>query len=200
MQKNVREPEKDLRVAKTRYAMTRALAKLLRDKPLEKISITELCNAAQINRKTFYLHFETVQDVFDYILERLRDRYIDIQKQCHDEKGIYDLQTAVEMMLEMIEENLEYSQNLVCGTARDHLLLSTTEMCTEVRLSYMGEKERHDPVVRRIQHFMNGGYITTIFDWLCSDDEMSGKELADISNNLFLLIRSKYKMGTIKQR
>ena len=41
---------------------------LLRIKPYSKITVTELCRLADINRGTFYIHYFDVDDVLDDIV------------------------------------------------------------------------------------------------------------------------------------
>ena len=69
----------DLRVIKTKQCVHLALAKLLKNKPLTKIKVTELCNEAKINRGTFYFHYQEVSDVFKEFFEEimldLKDSY-----------------------------------------------------------------------------------------------------------------------------
>lgn len=63
--------EQDLRVIKTKTNLQNALIFLLKEKPLEKISVTELCNASSITRKTFYLHYESISKLFEEKIEQL---------------------------------------------------------------------------------------------------------------------------------
>lgn len=64
----------DLRVLKTKDALHAGLVALLETKPLEKITITELCQQAKINRGTFYLHYQEINDVFEeYFREIIAD-------------------------------------------------------------------------------------------------------------------------------
>lgn len=51
------------RVAITQKMIQEGLIRLLGKKPLEKISITELCQEAGINRTTFYRYYEVPRDV-----------------------------------------------------------------------------------------------------------------------------------------
>jgi len=55
----------DLRIIKTKEALRTALLKLLKEKSLEQISISQLCREAKINRGTFYLHYENVEALFE---------------------------------------------------------------------------------------------------------------------------------------
>lgn len=69
----------DLRISKTKTALHHALLQLLNEQPLEKISITELCRTAKVNRGTFYLHYTDIDDlfteVFKEIMQNLRLSY-----------------------------------------------------------------------------------------------------------------------------
>lgn len=49
-----------------------ALLELLEEKPLEKITVTDIANRADVSRGTFYLHYESVSDV----ISELQDNYI----------------------------------------------------------------------------------------------------------------------------
>lgn len=51
------------RVAVTKRMLKEGLLRLLEEKPLEKIHVSELCSESGINRATFYRHYETPYDV-----------------------------------------------------------------------------------------------------------------------------------------
>lgn len=63
----------DLRIIKTKESLRKALLQILKTKPLERITIAELCREAQINRGTFYLHYQNVLEVFKEYLEVIID-------------------------------------------------------------------------------------------------------------------------------
>lgn len=58
-----RERSLDQRQRRTREAFQTALLALMSEKPIEKITVSELALRAEVNRKTFYNHYESVQDV-----------------------------------------------------------------------------------------------------------------------------------------
>ena len=62
----------DLRQKKTLAAIRTAFLELLGKKPLEKITVKELAEKAQISKATFYLHY---QDIYD-LAERLQAEVI----------------------------------------------------------------------------------------------------------------------------
>ncbi len=60
----------DRRTKYTRNVIRDALMELLNIKPYSKISVTEICRLAEINRGTFYIHYYDVDDVLDDILNQ----------------------------------------------------------------------------------------------------------------------------------
>ena len=59
----------DKRIEKTKKAIREAFMELRTQKPLEKISVKELCEIAYINKSTFYSHYEDIYALSD-ALER----------------------------------------------------------------------------------------------------------------------------------
>lgn len=55
----------DLRIEKTKRAIRNAFIELRSKKPLEKITVKELCSLACINKSTFYSHYEDIYDLSD---------------------------------------------------------------------------------------------------------------------------------------
>ncbi|MBP0972908.1 MAG: TetR/AcrR family transcriptional regulator C-terminal domain-containing protein [Oscillospiraceae bacterium] len=61
------EKKKDRRTLKTQKALRDALAELLAEKKLEKITVQEIADKADVNRVTFYKHFLDVYDLYEKI-------------------------------------------------------------------------------------------------------------------------------------
>ena len=61
----VNKPETDRRVLYTKMFLKESLLELMKEKPVDKITPTELCRHANINRNTFYTHYYSVRDVLE---------------------------------------------------------------------------------------------------------------------------------------
>ena len=55
----------DARVRYTKMVITQSFIKLLGKKPLSRITVKEICEAAELNRATFYKHYLDVYDLLD---------------------------------------------------------------------------------------------------------------------------------------
>ena len=60
----------------TATKMDLALISLLKKKPFEYITVSEICERAGVNRSTFYLHYETVGDLLSETARYLIDDFL----------------------------------------------------------------------------------------------------------------------------
>ena len=67
--------KEDLRVQKTKKALTEKFRQLLEEKRFEDITVNELCEKAGIRRATFYKHFEDKYDFLSFVVQSLRDDF-----------------------------------------------------------------------------------------------------------------------------
>ena len=72
------EKKEDRRIRKTKKAMYDALAALLSSKPLNRISVREIAELADINRGTFYLHYRDVYDMVNKLQEEIFEKFSEI--------------------------------------------------------------------------------------------------------------------------
>lgn len=91
------------RVEHTKRALKTALLMLMRQKPLDKISVKEICEAADVNRSTFYVYFGSPRELLDAIQD---DMYVEILGTKHQF-------TSTEEMLEQICEIVDKYRDLI---------------------------------------------------------------------------------------
>ena len=60
----------------TALLMDQALLILLEKKDLEFITIKEICSKAGVNRSTFYLHYENINDLFNETVDYLNQEFL----------------------------------------------------------------------------------------------------------------------------
>ena len=66
------QPQKtDRRVLYTKMFLRESLLALMREMPISKITPTELCRRAGINRNTFYTHYQSAEELLSEIEEEL---------------------------------------------------------------------------------------------------------------------------------
>ena len=68
----------DIRVIKTQKALLNALKELIQTKKLSCITITELCTKANINRNTFYYHYNNIYELLAEYKQLLMDEFTSV--------------------------------------------------------------------------------------------------------------------------
>ncbi|MEI3131006.1 MAG: TetR family transcriptional regulator [Oscillospiraceae bacterium] len=64
----------DARVKYTKMVLKKALLELMQHKPVNKITVKEICERAELNRATFYAHYSDCFDLLESIEEELFGR------------------------------------------------------------------------------------------------------------------------------
>ena len=69
------EPKLDPRIVRTKEAIQSVFKKMVCEMPYEKITVKAITEAARINRNTFYLHYNCVDDVLAEIQAKHSSEY-----------------------------------------------------------------------------------------------------------------------------
>lgn len=96
----------DLRVIKTKGAIRNALFELMSEKALAKITISEICARAMINRKTFYSHYRSVGDVIEELENEVLGEFSAILRRGGE--SILDIGAAIRDISATIEQRREF--------------------------------------------------------------------------------------------
>ncbi len=67
----------------TALKMDEAFLKLLEEKDFEYITVKEICEKAGVNRSTFYLHYETIEDLLDESITGMNERFLEYFRRNH---------------------------------------------------------------------------------------------------------------------
>ena len=70
----------DRRIKRTRTAVFNAILDLMVEKEARKITVMELCKRADINKSTFYLHYESIDDCLQSCFQIVMDGIVNVSK------------------------------------------------------------------------------------------------------------------------
>lgn len=99
----------DARVRYTRRVIKESLLRMLEDRPVNRITVKEVCEAAQINRATFYAHFT---DCFDVLNQMENDLLADFERSLSF-ASVVDVMDMIEQIYAMIDQNAEACRVLI---------------------------------------------------------------------------------------
>jgi len=169
----------DRRVKYTKMVLRESLIKLLRDKPIARITIKELCEHADINRATFYSHYT---DQFD-LLKKIQDEFIaDITSYLDNfalDKDENSLMQMIYKIFEYIANNKELCRVLL-GTNVDTDFQSVVMQIVSERIVLEWKKKRSmdSSTADYVYTFVATGSIGIIRKWLFDEKPKPTKEMA----------------------
>lgn len=175
------------RIRLSKLMMKNALIKLLKEKPLEKITVYELCAEAQLNRVTFYKYYGSQ---FDLLTDIENDCFRKLEK-ILSENGA-DGEDCLCRMLEALladEEHFKVLINALPDKDFSVKLFDLPIIRRQLDLAIPGtfnEKEREQLRL----FFYQGGYAV-IRDWLNSEERQSPKKMASFLNGVIRRLSAK---------
>ncbi len=97
----------DQRTRLTRMLLRKALTGLLQQKPIQSITIKELCAAAGINRGTFYAHYTDIYDLLSQMEEEMLADFQDALRPLLDDQEALTPTKITAGIFNCIKENAD---------------------------------------------------------------------------------------------
>lgn len=101
----------DIRVIKTKNSIRDALYELMSEKELAKITISEICVRARINRKTFYSHYRAPADVIEELENEVLGEFSAIIRRSGE--SLLNIGTAIRDISATIEQRRDFFKRLL---------------------------------------------------------------------------------------
>lgn len=150
---------------RSRQKIVAAVVDLLQEKPLGKITVTDVVKRANINRGTFYMHYRDVPDVIDHQIQKVFDRIkAAMPENCQD---INVFTTALLGQIQMLlEEDPEYYSKIMNSSAAQIVRRQMTQVLLEYLMQHEADFSRgdHEQFVMNIR-FCAGGLSVLFMDW-----------------------------------
>ncbi|MGI6117191.1 MAG: TetR/AcrR family transcriptional regulator [Bilifractor sp.] len=112
MSGNSSQKHTDMRITRTREAIRRAFTDMICEMDYEQITIKELAERAGVNRKTFYLHFDSLDDLLGEMQNEMSMRFMDRIKNL---KPPYDMDKITRAFYLSMEEAGKFGERLACS-------------------------------------------------------------------------------------
>lgn len=163
----------DLRVVKTRRVIREALLELMSERELSRISVSELCARAQINRKTFYRHYRVVGDVILELENDMLGEFAEVFKSHNS--SILDLGAVIRDISAVVDSNRGYYLRLLKHNpdllAKGKIKAALCRMAA-VSLKSLGVTEDEAVILAASEFAVSGvlGLYASWFDGGCKDD------------------------------
>jgi len=168
----------DRRIKYTKMVLKESLLKLMADKPINKIQIKEICDLADVNRGTFYAHYN---DQFD-LLRQVQDEFAAEVKTLQDKRQTKEMDT-LEMITGLMSHLAEHRSlcKILFVTSGDYELIN--KLMNSAYDSFLdGWKQKlRNPSDRQLDMlyvFISNGSAAIIRNWVLNDMKETPQEVA----------------------
>ena len=191
--------KKDNRRTKyTKSVIKDSLLHFLNEKPLKNITITELCEYADINRGTFYKYYASVEELMRYVENEFLSGILQVAAKQLIEGQLF---VQVDERAPLNQENFRkffvgiinylYTEKEMCvliveNSNENIFLKRIIYVVSDYYISLWKKKvdlaERSDDIdfVRALAKYIACGIVNTVCDWISDGMETSPDEITDL--------------------
>jgi AcrR family transcriptional regulator len=175
----------DRRITYTKMVLKQSLLELLRERPIEKITVKDICERADINRGTFYTHFS---DPYDLLQQIENELFSEILEYIESSLKAEAISALLGMIFESILKNSDLCKVLFSDYGDKEFLRRVITIAREVS---MREWQKMIPSVTDeemeiLYLFYANGCIAIIQHWVTSGMKESPEELSTMIEKLSL--------------
>lgn len=175
---NYSEFKQDKRSTKTRRVIKLAFLKLVRNKNIDDINVTELTTLAGVNRNSFYTHYATLSNVLDDlnadVVETI-DQIINKHQYAEFREDPYPL---MHDFSKAIAENRYFTEYLLFSRSSGDIIAKLkTKLCSRFHEIYATEHGDDTPYSKYMVAFMVGGVIDIYCEWFSNDKDLPLSDL-----------------------
>lgn len=162
----------------TKRILADALKELMKNKPLERISIRELADTANVNRQTFYYHFEDIYDLLKWTFQQETVQLLDV-----DESSLLWKEGLLQL-IKYLDDNKEFCLCALQSLGRGHLkrFLYSDISCILGRvIKSLGEKfNATEEYISFLTHFYTLSLAGLVESWLTGEMDQTPEEIIEM--------------------
>ena len=177
--------------------MDEALISLLNEKDINYITVKEICEKAGVNRSTFYLHYETIDDLLNESIEYITNKFmnffnkdskefIENLNNAKKEDLIFINSEYLRPYLEFIKEN----KKVFMASFKNPIVMKSAEKYSNlekyVLRPILDKYAIPDSKKKYILQFYMNGIMAIIKEWTINDCK---EEIEDIINIIIECVR-----------
>lgn len=183
----VQKPETkvDRRVLYTKMFLKESLLDLMKEKPIDKITPTELCRRAEINRNTFYKHYYTTRDLLQEIEDEFSAQIVEsLGAKLHQNDTLQLLQQICQIVLDKKEFcKILLSANGDPAFMQDVIMLGKGFILQSwEEMGVLLNEEKMEIAFA----FIISGSVAIMRTWAAGDMSIPPQEIAELINRLTL--------------
>ena len=177
----------DRRCVRTRRTIKQILMKLIAEEDADALTIKEIAEKADINRKTFYSHYRDVNAVLDDIQNDLVDRLYEVLKGCEIGRVLRDPYPFFQKLTEIINEDFDFYNYLIRSQSAGNFLEKIKgALKNRIMDSLHDEMASGKEALSFTVDFIVSGILSIYWEWIGSEQKTPLAQVSKIAGTLAL--------------
>jgi len=167
----------DRRTQKTKKAIRDAFLTLLSEKNINKITVAEISQLADLGRGTFYLHYKDIYDLYEKIED---DFYSEIEQffdQSYSDDQSADLMYLTHMITDFMASNKDVFLLLSGSESNGRVLRQLKELIIKKTIWKESGQNSSDYLAVKFV-FVISGVVGVLEEWLLNGIELSQEQIS----------------------
>ena len=173
----MKEQTENRRVRMTKRLMKDALLELLERTELSGISVTAVCETADVNRSTFYHYYTCPADLLREIEQDVLGR-IPVSPSILDPKGEEQLLRATTAFFDYVKENERVFRVLFSESVNYDFSSRLVDLLCSQHIPGTGNVAK--PSSKFIQRYIANGTVGMLREWVASSFPISSRQIAEL--------------------
>jgi AcrR family transcriptional regulator len=165
---------------RSKRLIRQAFVELLKEKDLEKITVTDIITRADINRGTFYAHYQDTRAVIEQIENEIIDKMLEFLGEFRYQNFFQNPLPLLLKVSKYIEEDLEFYRILISSHGSEQFLIKLKEIFVqhmETDTDIPDHVKRSPAFMVRV-HFFAGGLVNLYQVWFRGEMDISLNEIS----------------------
>lgn len=171
----------DRRITKTKAAIREAFFSMIKEKNAPKITVTEIAKRANIDRKTFYLHYDSTEAIINEFYQDLISELLLILEKNDFFDRSFDVSSLFQSLNILIDRNIDFYRHIARMPSYflfweeiKNIVKSVIVESMSVRLK-MSQDE-----LELYAEFYSAGVASAYLTWLKNEVKLTETEVANI--------------------
>ena len=169
---------------RTKYALKEALYEVIKDKPLSKVTISDITDKCGVSRMTFYYHFKDIEGLIAWVCK------VNSEELLLNNRDIIEWQDAYRAILEASHRDKAFVLNVYNSVSREEIrdyMLSVMDVIS-LRLFQLETKNLNISIEdgEFITRFSDQALAGLYMDWL--EGGMNEEDIDEVVNNVYKIL------------
>lgn len=174
----------DKRVIRTKKAIRAALFKIMESKDITSITISELTTLANVNRRTFYTHYNNITDILDETESDIVDSVSRVISKFDSSSLVDSTYTLFIELNRLVTEEYGFYFHLMQSDFRGVLVSRMKSVLKSSADNILGRFTitAEEKYVMLLSSFINGGFLNLFQEWNKSGKSVSIETAAKVAS------------------